>query len=101
MGTKGTCKTSLVQGLSRHLSQIVGDEEEEEEEGGGEVVIINYNVEKDGLEVSLRVRKRRGERKRGRRGLKYWFLSGEQKRRGSSLLWQDLAERGNFVELDF
>ena len=57
MGTKGTCKTSLVQGLSRHLMQIVG---EEGEEGGGEVVIINYNVEKDGLEVSERARNRVG-----------------------------------------
>ena len=57
MGTKGTCKTSLVQGMSRHLMQIVG---EEGEEGGGEVVIINYNAEKDGLEVSERAINRVG-----------------------------------------
>ena len=57
MGTKGTCKTSLVQGMSRHLMQIVG---EEGEEGGGEVGIINYNAEKDGLEVSERARNRVG-----------------------------------------
>ena len=37
--------------------QIVG---EEGEEGGGEVVIINYNAEKDGLEVSERARNRVG-----------------------------------------
>ena len=37
--------------------QIVG---EEGEEGGGEVVIINYNAEKDGLEVSERAINRVG-----------------------------------------
>ena len=66
MGTKGTCKTSLAQGLSRHLMQLVGDEGEE----GGDVVIINYNVEKDGLEVWERGREEEegegGERGRGR-----------------------------------
>ena len=54
MGTKGTCKTSLARGLSRHLMQIVGDGEGGEEgEGGGDVVVINYNVEKDGVEVCV------------------------------------------------
>ena len=54
MGTKGTCKTNLARGLSRHLMQIVGDGEEGEEgEGGGDVVVINYNVEKDGVEVCV------------------------------------------------
>ena len=50
MGTKGTCKTSLAMGLSRHLMQLVCEEEEEER---GEVVMINYNVEKDGIEVCV------------------------------------------------
>ena len=62
MGTKGTCKTSLAQGLSRHLMQIAGEEGEGE---GGDVIIINYNVEKDGLEVR-REEEREGERERGR-----------------------------------
>ena len=54
MGTKGTCKTSLALGLSQHLMQIVGEGEEGEEgEEGGGVVIINYNVERDGLEVFI------------------------------------------------
>ena len=61
MGTKGTCKTSLAQGLSRHLMQLVGDEGEE----GGDVVIINYNVEKDGLEVWERGREEERARARG------------------------------------
>ena len=50
MGTKGTCKTSLATGLSRHLMQIVSVDGEEE---AGEVVIINYNIEKEGLEVCV------------------------------------------------
>ena len=50
MGTKGTCKTNLAMGLSRHLMHIVCDDGEEEGESE-EVVVINYNVEKDGLEV--------------------------------------------------
>ena len=50
MGTKGTCKTSLATGLARHLTQIVSEEEEGEREGE-EVVIMNYNIEKEGLEV--------------------------------------------------
>ena len=56
MGTKGTCKTSLASGLARHLSMCLVNEEEVEEEDdelmvtiGGEV--INYNIDKDGLDV--------------------------------------------------
>ena len=58
MGTKGTCKTSLASGLARHLSMSLMNEEEIEEEDeelmvtiGGEV--INYNIDKDGLDVRL------------------------------------------------
>ena len=56
MGTKGTCKTSLASGLARHLSMCLVNEEEIEEEDdelmitiGGDV--INYNIDKDGLDV--------------------------------------------------
>jgi hypothetical protein len=56
MGTKGTCKTSLASGLARHLSMCLMNEEDVEEEDeelmvtiGGEV--INYNIDKDGLDV--------------------------------------------------
>ena len=61
MGTKGTCKTSLASGLARHLSMCLMNEEEIEEDDdelmvtiGGEV--INYNIDKDGLDVGLHAR---------------------------------------------
>ena len=58
MGTKGTCKSSLVTGLAQHLSCCLGAEEGEGMEDllmgvtGGE--IINFNLEKDGLAVTLK-----------------------------------------------
>ena len=56
MGTKGTCKTSLASGISRHLSLCVGSEECEDVEGveggvGGE--IISFNLDKEGMEVGV------------------------------------------------
>ena len=50
MGTKGTCKTTLATSLSRHLMQCVCEDGDEE---GEEAVVINYNVEKEGLEVCV------------------------------------------------
>ena len=50
MGTKGTCKTNLATSLSRHLMQCVCEDGDEE---GEEAVVINYNVEKEGLEVCV------------------------------------------------
>lgn len=56
MGTKGTCKTSLATGLSRHLSLIVSGEEGEDVEdviGGVGGEIVNFNLDKDELEVGV------------------------------------------------
>ncbi len=57
MGTKGTCKSSLVNGLSHHLSSCLGAEEggeglEEVGVVGGE--IITFNIEKEGLSTALK-----------------------------------------------
>lgn len=56
MGTKGTCKTSLASGLSRHLSLVVSSEECEDVEdviGGVGGEIVSFNLDKDGLEVGV------------------------------------------------
>ena len=53
MGTKGTCKTSLAGGLSRHLSLCVGSEECEDVEGGVGGEIISFNLDKEGMEVGV------------------------------------------------
>lgn len=52
MGTKGTCKSSLVSGLAQHLSSCLSSEEAGEMDDlemgitGGE--IIQFNLEKEG-----------------------------------------------------
>ena len=43
MGTKGTCKTSLVAGLAKHLALCVS--------GDDEAQVISFNVDKFGVEV--------------------------------------------------
>ena len=45
MGTKGTCKTSLVAGLAKHLALCVS--------GDDEAQVISFNVDKFGVEVSV------------------------------------------------
>ena len=45
MGTKGTCKTSLVVGLAKHLALCVS--------GDDEAQVISFNVDKFGVEVSV------------------------------------------------
>ena len=45
MGTKGTCKTSLVTGLAKHLALCVS--------GDDEAQVISFNVDKFGVEVSV------------------------------------------------
>lgn len=58
MGTKGTCKSSLVSGLASHLSSCLGAEEGEGMEDlemgvvGGE--IIKFSMDKEGLAVPLK-----------------------------------------------
>lgn len=58
MGTKGTCKSSLVSGLAQHLSSSLEAEEGEGMEdlvvgvSGGE--IIRFNLDKDGLTKILK-----------------------------------------------
>lgn len=58
MGTKGTCKSSLVSGLAQHLSSSLEAEEGEGMEdlvmgiSGGEV--IRFNLDKDGLTKILK-----------------------------------------------
>ena len=47
MGTKGTCKTSLASGLARHLARSLDQDGEEEEH------IVNFNLDKDGMEVCV------------------------------------------------
>lgn len=53
MGTKGTCKSSLVSGLAQHLSSCLEAEEGEGMEdlvmgvAGGE--IVRFNLDKEGL----------------------------------------------------
>ena len=56
MGTKGTCKTSLASGLSRHLSLVVSSEECEDVEdviGGVGGEIVSFNLDKEGIEVGV------------------------------------------------
>ena len=58
MGTKGTCKSSLVSGLAQHLSSCLEAEEGEGMEdlvmgvAGGE--IIRFNLDKDGVATPLK-----------------------------------------------
>lgn len=58
MGTKGTCKSSLVSGLAQHLSSCLEAEEGEGMEDlvmgvvGGE--IIRFNLDKDGVATILK-----------------------------------------------
>ena len=58
MGTKGTCKSSLVSGLAQHLSSCLEAEEGEGMEDlvmgvvGGE--IVRFNLDKDGLPTILK-----------------------------------------------
>ncbi len=58
MGTKGTCKSSLVGGLAQHLSSSVEAEEGEGMEDllmgvvGGE--IIRFNLDKEGVAIPLK-----------------------------------------------
>ena len=66
MGTKGTCKTSLASGLAKHLAQYVNELEEDEEMiGGGVTSVVNFNVDKDGIDVSGGGREVEGEGWRG------------------------------------
>lgn len=58
MGTKGTCKSNLVNGLVQHLSSCLEAEEGEGMEDlvmgvvGGE--IVRFNLDKDGLATILK-----------------------------------------------
>ena len=58
MGTKGTCKSSLVGGLAQHLSSCLEAEEGEGMEDiemgivGGE--IIRFNLDKEGVTTPLK-----------------------------------------------
>lgn len=58
MGTKGTCKSSLVSGLAQHLSSCLEAEEGEGMEDlvmgvvGGE--IVRFNLDKDGVPTILK-----------------------------------------------
>ena len=59
MGTKGTCKSSLVSGLTQHLSNSLMIEAEGEGMEdlmmgvvGGE--IVRFNLDKDGLDKTLK-----------------------------------------------
>ena len=63
MGTKGTCKTSLASGLSRHLSLVVSSEECEDVEdviGGVGGEIVSFNLDKEGIEVGVVMSNRGG-----------------------------------------
>lgn len=58
MGTKGTCKSSLVSGLAHHLSSCLEAEEGEGMEDlvmgvvGGE--IVKFSLDKEGLSTPLK-----------------------------------------------
>ena len=45
MGTKGTCKTSLAAGLTRHLALCVSGDDEGQ--------VISFNMDKFGMEVHM------------------------------------------------